>query len=183
VISDVRGLEIKAPPTIAREAGPVGVANIWWGSEGYVVTPNYNSGVAFDYDGREIEKWSGGSDQLHFDNFLEAIRSRDRPRLHLDIEEGHLSSAMAHLGNVSWALGERAALGDRPRLAAAEPHVAETFAGFAAHLRDNKVDLAATPFMLGRELTIDPVSEKSTDPEANARFSREYRKGYELPRV
>jgi hypothetical protein len=37
--------------------------------------------------------------------------------------------------------------------------------------------------VLGRELSIDPVGEKSSDPEANARFTREYRKGYELPRV
>jgi len=61
--------------------------------------------------------------------------------------------------------------------------VAETFAAFEAHLRDNAVDAADTPYVLGRELSIDPVGEKSSDPEANARFTREYRKGYELPRV
>ncbi|MFM7036000.1 MAG: Gfo/Idh/MocA family protein [Planctomycetia bacterium] len=63
VISEVRGLEITSPPTIARKAGPVGVANIWWGSEGYVVAPNYTSGMAFDYDDRLLGTWSGGSDQ------------------------------------------------------------------------------------------------------------------------
>lgn len=56
--------------------------------------------------GGRLGSWSGGTDQLHYDNFLEAVRSRDRSRLHLDIEEGHLSSALTHLGNVSWALGE-----------------------------------------------------------------------------
>ena len=183
VISEVRGLEIKTPPTIARQAGPVGVANIWWGTDGYVVAPNYTSGVAFDYDGKELGRWSGGSDQLHFDNFLEAVRSRDRGRLNLEIEEGHLSSAMAHLGNVSWTLGTEATLGTRPRLANDEPHVAETFAAFEEHLRDNGVDVTDTPLLLGRELTIDPVTEKSTDAEANALFTREYRKGFELPRV
>jgi hypothetical protein len=40
VISEVRGLELKTKPTIARQAGPVGVANIWWGTEGYVVPTN-----------------------------------------------------------------------------------------------------------------------------------------------
>lgn len=183
VISEVRGLELKAPPTIGRQAGPVAVANIWWGTEGYVVTPSYNSGVAFDYDGKQLGKWTGGTDQLHYDNFLEAVRSRDRSHLHLDIEDGHLSSAMAHLGNVSWALGEKASLGARPKIAANEPRVAETFAAFEAHLRDNAVDVADTPYLLGRELAIDAATEKSSDPEANARFTREYRKGYELPRV
>ncbi len=183
VISEVRGLELKTKPTIARQAGPVGVANIWWGTEGYVVTPNYNSGIAFDYDGKELASWKGGSDQLHYDNFLAAVRSRDRAMLHLDIEEGHLSSAMAHLGNVSWRLGEQASLGTRPRLAADEQHVAETFAAFEAHLRDNQVDLTDTPYVLGREIMIDSTTERSTDAEANRLFTREYRKGFELPRV
>lgn len=183
VISEVRGLELKTPPTIGRHAGPVAVANIWWGTEGYVVAPNYNSAVAFDYDGKQLGKWGGGTDQLHYDNFLTAVRSRDRSHLHLDIEDGHLSSAMAHLGNVSWALGEKASLGARPKIAADEPRVAETFAAFEAHLRDNAVDDSDTPYLLGRELAIDASTEKSSDPEANARFTREYRRGYELPRV
>ena len=183
VVSEVRGLEITSPPTIARQAGPVAVANIWWGTDGYVVTPNYKSGVAFDYDGKQLGTWSGGSDQLHYDNFLEAVRSRDRSHLHLDIEDGHLSSAMAHLGNVSWALGEHAPLGTRPNLAATDPRLQETFAGFEEHLRDNRVDVTETPFIVGRELVIDPATERSSDPEANARFTREYRKGFALPRA
>jgi hypothetical protein len=32
-------------------------------------------------------------------------------------------------------------------------------------------------------LVIDPATEKSTDGEANRLFTRDYRKGYELPRV
>lgn len=183
VISEVRGLELKTTPTIGRQAGPVGVANIWWGTEGYVVAPSYNGAAAFDYDGKELASWKGGSDQLHYDNFLDAVRSRDRATLHLDIEEGHISSAMAHLGNASWALGRKASLGTRPQLAAGEQHVAETFAAFEDHLRDNAVDVTDTPYVLGRELTIDPATERSADAEANALFTREYRKGFELPRV
>lgn len=34
-----------------------------------------------------------------------------------------------------------------------------------------------------RELSIDPQTEKSTDPEAKRLFARDYRKGYELPRA
>ena len=49
----------------------------------------------------ELGKWSGGEYQAHFANFVKAIRSRDHKDLHLDIEDGHLSSALAHLGNVS----------------------------------------------------------------------------------
>lgn len=44
-------------------------------------------------------------------------------------------------------------------------------------------DVADTPYLLGRELAIDAATERSSDPEANARFTREYRRGYELPRA
>jgi hypothetical protein len=183
LISDVRGLEIKTPTTIARHAGKVGVANIWWGTDGYVVTPRYNAGVAFDYDGNELGRWEGGTDQLHFANFVTGIRSRNPADLNLDIEEGHISSAMAHIGNVSWALGETVSPGVRPTLAADNEHVRETFTSLDAHLGDNNVDFMQTPLTLGRELSIDSGTERASDPAANTLFSREYRKGYELPRV
>jgi len=183
LISEVRGLEVKTPATFGLAAGPLGVANIWWGTKGYVVAPKYTDGIAFDLDGKELGRWSGGNDVLHFRNFLDGVRSRDHKTLHLDIEDGHLSSAIAHLGNVSLALGEKASTGTRPTLAAGEKHVQETFAGFESHLAENGVDLATAAFKLGRELSIDPRTERSTDDAANRLFTREYRRGYELPRV
>src|SRR5262249_26286882 len=68
MIFEVRGLT-----TDAYKGAKVG--NIWVGSEGYVVCPSYNSGVAYDKNGKEIAKFSGGNDQLHFDNFVKAVRS------------------------------------------------------------------------------------------------------------
>jgi hypothetical protein len=183
LISDVRGLEMKSPVTFGLKAGPLTTGNIWFGTKGYVVSPSYTSGVAFDSDGNELGKWSGGSYQQHFANFVKAVRSRDHRDLHLDIEDGHLSSALAHLGNVSWTLGEAVPPDTRPSLARDDKHVADTLESFAAHLRENAVDFTATKLRLGRELTIDPRTERSTDAEANRLFTRDYRKGYELPRV
>ncbi|MFM8290507.1 MAG: Gfo/Idh/MocA family protein [Planctomycetia bacterium] len=183
LVSDVRGLELKTPVTFGLQAGPLGVGNIWWGTGGYVVGLGYTAGVAFDYDGQELGKWSGGEYQDHFANFVAAVRSRRHQDLHLDIEDGHLSSALAHLGNVSWALGEAAEPAARPKLGADDKRVGETLESFAAHLRDNAVDFKQTPLTLGRELVIDPKTEFATDPEANRLFTRDYRKGYELPRA
>ncbi|MFM1903053.1 MAG: hypothetical protein RLZZ440_953 [Planctomycetota bacterium] len=183
LISDVRGLEIKTPVTFDLAAEPLRVGNIWWGTEGYVVAPNYTSGAAFDYDGKQLGAWSGGSYQQHFANFVKAIKSRRHEDLHLDIEDGHLSSALAHLGNVSWALGKPVEPGARPPLAADEQHVRQTLASFTAHLAENEVDFDVTPLSLGRLLKIDPTTERSDDPQANRLFSRDYRKGFELPRV
>ena len=185
LISDVRGLPIKTPVTYGLK-GPqpfAGASNIWYGTDGFAVAPNYNSGAAFDYDGKQLGAWSGGSYRDHFANFVAAIRSRRHTDLHLDIEDGHLSSALAHLGNVSWALGETVSPGTRPALAVDDPHVAATWESFEGYLADNTIDFDVTKLKRGRELTIDPKTERSTDAEANRLFGREYRKGYELPRV
>ena len=181
LVSDVRGLPIKTPVDFGLKAGALRVANIWWGETGYVVGPNYTSGVAFDYNGNELGKWSGGGNRQHFENFVVGVKSRDPADLNLDIEDGHLSSALAHLGNVSWMLGETVAAGSRPSLAADNPRVRQTLESFEAHLAEQQIDYAETPLTLGRELTIDPVTERSSDSEANTLFSRAYRKGYELP--
>jgi predicted dehydrogenase len=117
------------------------------------------------------------------EGFVKAIRSRRHEDLHLDVEDGHLSSALAHLGNVSWSLGEPVPTDARPALAADDPHVKASLDTFQTYLKDNAVDVSKTKLTLGRELVIDPATEKSTDGEANRLFTRDYRKGYELPRV
>jgi predicted dehydrogenase len=182
LISDVRGLPIKTPVTFGLKGGPFnGAANIWYGTKGYAIAPNYSSGVAFDYDGNELGKWSGGEYQAHFANFVKAIRSRNHSELHLDIEDGHLSSALAHLGNVSYRQGKVVPEGTRPSHLTGVGHVTETLASFEEHLKENGVDFNATKFYLGQELTIDPKTELSTDEAANRLFTREYRQGFELP--
>lgn len=184
MISDVRGLPIKTPITYGLKGGPFdGALNIWFGTEGYVVGPNYQSGVAFDNAGNEIGKWSGGEYQAHFANLVKAIRSRDYHDLHLDIEDGHLSSALAHLGNVSWKLGQVVPPGTRPSQFADNKHVTETLVSLEDHLKENNVDFNLTKFYLGQELTIDPKTELSTDEAANRLFTREYRQGFVLPEV
>jgi len=184
IISDVRGLPFKSPVTFGLKAGNLsGAANVWYGTEGYVVSPGYSSGVAFDYQGNKLGAWNGGTYQAHFANFIKAVRSRDHKDLHLDIEDGHLSSALAHLGNASLRTGKAVASGTRPSRLADNKRVVETLASFEEHLKENGVDFNTTPFYLGAELTVDPKTELSDNAAANRLFTREYRKGFELPEV
>ncbi len=184
LISDVRGLPIKTPVTFGLPgAKPFEKATaIFYGTEGFVVSAAYHSGAAFDHEGNPLGTWSEGTRGQHFANFVKAIKSRRHEDLNLDIEDGHLSSALAHLGNVSWTLGEAVPPGTRPTLAAADPHVTASLDTFDGYLGDHQIDFETTQLRLGRELTIDPATERSTDAEANRLFTREYRKGYELPR-
>ena len=43
--------------------------------------------------------------QVHFENFLDSVRTRKPENLRAPIEEGHLSTALCHLGNISYRVG------------------------------------------------------------------------------
>ena len=96
LVFEVRGLE-----TETYKDANVGV--IFEGTDGYLVMTSYSDGAAFDKDGNKVQEFNGGGD--HYGNFLQAVRSRKHEDLHADILEGHLSSALCHLGNISYRLG------------------------------------------------------------------------------
>ncbi len=50
-----------------------------------------------------MEEKGGDLNELHVRNFLDCVRTRKRPNA--DVEEGHLSAAMCHLGNIATRLG------------------------------------------------------------------------------
>ena len=58
--------------------------------------------------GPKLEKGPGGSGGGdHFANFVKAVKARDHKLLNADIEQGHLSSAYCHLGNIAYRLGRK----------------------------------------------------------------------------
>jgi hypothetical protein len=55
-------------------------------------------------NGKEIGQGSGpGGDKSHFQNFLDSIRQRTKPNS--EIEEGHKSTLLCHLGNIAYRTG------------------------------------------------------------------------------
>ena len=55
-------------------------------------------------DGPPIPGGDEGSEERgnHFENFIDCVKSRDRAGLHCEIEEGHLSTSLCHLANISY---------------------------------------------------------------------------------
>mgnify|MGYP002410299807 FL=1 len=84
-----------------------GVGNIFYGDKGYMVIKGY--GTYETYLGEKREKGPSRSEKgeltLHFRNWFDAIRARDMSIQNGSVETGHLSSALAHLGNISYRLG------------------------------------------------------------------------------
>jgi hypothetical protein len=113
------------------------VGNLFYGSNGYLAIDGYTK--YYSYIGKQAApgpaRKDGGD---HFANFLTAVRSQTRGELNAEIEEGAISTALVHLGNISYRLGR------------------------SVHFD------AATYSCPG-------------DKEANAMFSREYRKPFVVP--
>ncbi len=175
LVFEVRGLE-----TEAYRGAKVGV--IFYGSNGYVVIPSYNSASAFDNDGKLIKKFSGSAD--HFANFVDAVRSRKISDLNADIEEGHISSALCHLGNISYEFGEKMPVQDLNAELSGDSEALETLGRFRQHLKNNKIDAESTAISMGPKLSLDSKTEVFTGAmasTANPKLSREYREPFAVP--
>ena len=180
LIFEVRGL--KSDDFYKGKAGKAAhVGNIWYGSDGYVVSTDYQSGTAFDKDGAQVAHFSGGSYAAHFANFVHAIRSRNHTDLNADIEQGHLSSALCHLGNISYRLGKLQSFGSKPVNLPMSKEAQETYARMQEHLKSNGVNLDAVQLRAGCEVTLEPQTETTTCPNCNKLLTRNYRKGFEVP--
>jgi predicted dehydrogenase len=161
------------------------VGNIFVGTEGYVVCPDYGTGIVYDKAGKEIQKFSSGNDQHHFDNFVEAVRSRKAESLNCDISEGHLSAALCHLANISYRLGAETTFDKDIAGLSDSKEAGEFLARMKEHLTANGVDLSKAVGRAGPKLPIDPQAQKFTgnNAKANEMLTREYRKGFELEKA
>jgi predicted dehydrogenase len=99
-------IEFEVRPWCTNLEDGAGVGNIFYGSEGYMVVKGYSSYET--YLGKDREpgpKGNAGGD--HYQNFIDAVRARDKALQNGPVETAHLSSALAHLGNISYRLGRQ----------------------------------------------------------------------------
>ncbi|HEY8535054.1 MAG TPA: Gfo/Idh/MocA family oxidoreductase [Vicinamibacterales bacterium] len=149
-------LEFATRGQYTNDEGTQTIGNLFYGTEGWLwIDGNGREWQA--YHGRKNEKGPGSSappsgdtggdprvltsiESPHYANFVDAIRANDPSRLACDALEGHLSSTLPHLANIS--------------------------------------------YRLGRALRFDGERERFVDdPEADALLTREYRPGFEIPKL
>ncbi len=162
-----------------------GVGVIFYGSEGKIVIPTYNGGVVYDNDNQEVKKFLGGDESLHFDNFVQAVRLRDPKLLNAEILEGHLSTALCHLGNISYRLGTPVLADELQKSLGDDADALSTLDRFLQHLADNKVDPQTTKITLGPvlQLTDQETFSGSHADAANKLLTRDYRPPYVVPKT
>ncbi|MFY0652824.1 MAG: Gfo/Idh/MocA family oxidoreductase [Cyclobacteriaceae bacterium] len=107
--------EVRPWCTNTEEGATVG--NIFYGDKGVLVVDGYDkyktylgknrepgkSGSDGGVSGSEMDRGAGGTGG-HFANFIEAVRKRDKSILNGPVETAHLSSGLAHLGNIAYKL-------------------------------------------------------------------------------
>jgi len=83
------------------EGSMFGIA--FYGDNGTMLIDGANYRV-LDPTGKEVDKGGGsGSDAPHIQNFLDCVKSGKRPAA--DIEDGHQSTLLCHLGNLAYRTG------------------------------------------------------------------------------
>jgi predicted dehydrogenase len=97
-------IQFEVRPWMTNKEDGVEIGNIFYGDKGYMVINGYSDYKTFL--GKEREPGparNAGGD--HYKNFIEAVRARDKSKLNGPVETAHLSSGLAHLGNISYRLG------------------------------------------------------------------------------
>ncbi|WP_234733816.1 Gfo/Idh/MocA family oxidoreductase [Tellurirhabdus bombi] len=97
-------IQFEVRPWMTNKEDGVDIGNIFYGDKGYMVVNGYNDYKTFLGKDREPGP-SGKAGGDHYLNFIEAVRARDKSKLNGPVETAHLSSGIAHLGNISYRLG------------------------------------------------------------------------------
>jgi predicted dehydrogenase len=113
-------------------------------------------GVIYDREGKRLRQFPGEGGGRHLANFLDAVRSRRTTDLNAPLAEGHASSAVCHLGNLSWRLGRADSLAACHEAVRAHAGAAEVVDQLAGHLKANQLDLGQARFRLGPWLEVAP---------------------------
>jgi len=163
---------------------PCGPTSMTIECEGGILTGGRGGATAFDTKGRVIQHFRGDSGVTHAANFIAAVRARKPEILDADVLKGHISSALCHLANISYLVGQ----GQPPQkirdAVRGRAVLAESFERLATLLQASQVDLDKTPLTLSPMLAFDPEKEQFTGGgagQANAHLTRAYRPPFVVP--
>lgn len=169
--------------TMDRYRG-VGVGNVVDCEGGSVIIADYFTARAYDSAGKLVREFKGRD--RHMQNFIDVVHSRRVADLYGPVDEGHVSSALCHLGNLSHEVGRTIAAAEARARITDRSVFAEAYDRMIEHLGQNHVDLSATPLTFGAPLTVDAAAERFVGENAaaaNALLRREYRAPFVVPEL
>ena len=97
-------IQFEVRPWMTNVEDGVGIGNIFYGSEGYMVINGYDKYETFlGRDKKPGPARKEGGD--HYKNFIDAVVAKNPGMCNAPVETAHLSSALAHLGNIAYHTG------------------------------------------------------------------------------
>jgi predicted dehydrogenase len=159
--------------------------------EGGYFAGDASGGAFFDRQGKKFQDLGEGDspkalELAHLSAFLEGVRSRKTGDLAAESVEGHRSTACCHMANVSHRLGKQSSPEAIRSAVTGDAEMADAFERCRVYLRENGVDLDASPATLGPWVTLDPKQDRFVGEFADAanKLSRRAdRKPYEVPEL
>ena len=159
--------------------------------EGGYFAGDASGGAIFDRQGKKIQDLGRGRspkalEMAHLSAFLAAVRSRKASDLAAEALEGHRSTACCHMANVSHRLGKQSSPEAIRAAIAGNAEMADAFERCREYLRENGVDLDATPATLGPWVTLDAKQDRFVGDfadAANKLSRREYRQPFVVPEI
>jgi len=179
IIFEVRNLPRKTGDSAMDHYREIRLGSLIQCEHGY-----FAGGWAYDNDGKKIRQFKRSGGGGHHANFIKAVRSRKVSDLNADILEGHLSTALCHMGNISHRLGQASLRQQILEAVKTNREMTDSFERFQEHLLANEIDLKKTPIILGPWLTMDSAKEKfigQFSERANKLVSRKYREPFVVP--
>lgn len=137
--------------------------------------------IAYDSNGNRIKLFKSERNISSADNFIKALRSRKKEDIKIPIDEGHLSTSLCHLGNISYRVGENVSFEEVREEIKKDDEVMDAFTRTKEHLIANGVALDDESIRLGPWLTMDSEKEQFTGKyadQANKYLKRVYREPY-----
>lgn len=139
--------------------------------------------VAYNKNGRQIKRFKSNSPGPQA-SFINAVRSRKISDIKTDILEGHLSTCLCHMGNISYRIGKESSKEQIKEVIRGDKDSLEAFERFQIHLSANIVSLKKTPVVLGPWLKMNSRKERffgKFSRQANKLLTREYREPFVVP--
>jgi len=181
IVFEVTGMPMKKGTRTRAHYKGIRCGNVVHCEGGYYAFGEFGGGAAHDSNGKKIKQFKARGAGNHQQNFIDAVRSRQREELTAEIADGHVSSSLCHMGNISHLLGKQTEPDRIVEELKGHRGMPDAFERFQAHLDANEIDISKEKAALGPLLAFDPEKEVFTGPHAgaaNALMTKTYRKEF-----
>jgi predicted dehydrogenase len=163
LIFEVRGLPMKAGMRAMDKYMGTDVGVVVQCENGYVTIGSNGGATVYDNDKKRLQQFAKNTLGQHRANFVKAVQTRKV--VNGVIDEAHYSSALCHLGNVSYLVGAEKTNAALAEAIKADANSKDSLARMLEHLKVNNVNVDDTKTVVGPLLKIDGKSEQFTGSE------------------